>query len=452
MYSMTNTHPLLLPVLIRDSLIYQTAKKICLALKEKGFEAYIVGGAVRDFIILSHKIPHDLDIATSAQGQDIFSLFPSTQFVGEQFGVCLLQYNNFTFEVATFRKDGVYLDKRRPESVRQGTLLDDSNRRDFTINALYYDPEKETILDIHGGLQDIEQKILRCVGEASLRFQEDVLRILRALRFSSNLNFNLEKKTEQALKEYAHELTHVSKERILLEFQKSTNFKEFVYLICSHLNLNLFFSDTSCFSMLKIKNRREKVLSPCGEPAGSIFKHVPFFHFILRISYLYQLKVNSNLFLDLKKWPLSSEDNSLCSHFLKFYSFENFMEEKKLSTEECELFFYIYFVKIKKNHPSFSNLFLEHMLTIFQKRELLSLLQLMKQKEFLFPNKDASEKIGNELTQQNYPQNLMQNYIDLYHYSFFMGKNLLNLEKFVVENFNLMGKINELKKAWSKWV
>jgi tRNA nucleotidyltransferase (CCA-adding enzyme) len=191
---------------VRKSKIYIAAKQICAILQKNKFDAYIVGGAIRDLYIRPNVVPKDLDIATSANPNDVHKIFKSSKFVGEAFGVCLVNLNNLQFEVTSFRKEGKYINKRKPENISKGTFLEDSNRRDFTINSLYYDPIKKLIIDPHNGINDIKNKIIQCVGNPNDRFQEDVLRILRMIRFAANLNFNISKESLQAAKKEIKEI------------------------------------------------------------------------------------------------------------------------------------------------------------------------------------------------------------------------------------------------------
>lgn len=194
------------------------AKKIIQTLTGKGYDAYVVGGAVRDLIM--GRAPHDYDIATSALPNQIKSSFPSTIDTGLKHGTITVMDNHASFEVTTFRTDGTYTDARHPEKVEfikdvKGDML----RRDFTINALAYN-EKDGIIDCVGGIDDIKNKIIRCVGEPEVRFKEDALRMLRAVRFSVVLGFEIEEKTKTAIKKYSILIKKVSAERIREELEK----------------------------------------------------------------------------------------------------------------------------------------------------------------------------------------------------------------------------------------
>lgn len=193
-------------------------KRILKRLKDNGYEAYIAGGAVRDILI--GKTPHDFDIATSATPTEIKALFNHTIDTGIKHGTVTVIENKIGYEVTTFRNDGAYRDGRRPENVRfVKDVSSDIKRRDFTINAMMYS-EDTGVVDLAGGKEDIEKKLIRCVGNPQTRFYEDALRMLRAVRFSAVLSFDIEEKTARAIKSCAFLIRHVSNERILEELNK----------------------------------------------------------------------------------------------------------------------------------------------------------------------------------------------------------------------------------------
>jgi tRNA nucleotidyltransferase (CCA-adding enzyme) len=187
-------------------------------LTDSGFEAYAVGGCVRDMIL--GKSPKDWDITTSAKPQDVKKVFRRTVDTGIVHGTVTILLDKENFEVTTYRLDGVYEDKRHPKEVSfTGNLEEDLKRRDFTINSMAYNPTNG-IIDLFGGMEDLENRIVRCVGNASLRFDEDALRILRAVRFSAQLDFNIEENTKFAIKDKAELLINISAERIRMELTK----------------------------------------------------------------------------------------------------------------------------------------------------------------------------------------------------------------------------------------
>ena len=190
-------------------------------LQKNGYKAYLVGGSVRDYIM--GKEPNDFDITTDALPDETKNCFNDYKCIetGIEHGTVTVLINNIPIEITTFRFDGEYSDHRHPEKVRfSSSLFEDTARRDFTINALAYN-EKEGIIDYHGGKEDIENKIIRCIGDADKRFNEDALRIMRALRFSSTLGFKIEENTKKAIFKNKELLTFVSKERIFSELKKT---------------------------------------------------------------------------------------------------------------------------------------------------------------------------------------------------------------------------------------
>jgi poly(A) polymerase len=195
-----------------------TATGIVQRLRAAGHIAYFAGGCVRD--MLRGVEPHDFDIATSATPDQVRHLFPRTVPVGAAFGVVLVLENEHQFEVATFRSDDAYIDGRRPSSVRYGSPEEDAQRRDFTINGLFYDPVKQEVLDYVAGRADIERKIVRTIGEPRHRFVEDKLRLLRCVRFAANLDYAIEPATFAAVQEMAAQIQVVSAERIREELVK----------------------------------------------------------------------------------------------------------------------------------------------------------------------------------------------------------------------------------------
>ena len=195
------------------------AKRIVHRLQKTGFLAFFVGGCVRDFLMKIQ--PRDYDIATSAQPNEVMQLFSETIDIGEKFGVIQVMEGEQSFAVATFRSDGNYDDGRHPTEVRYS--LDpklDVQRRDFTINGLYYDPLTQNLFDFVGGQQDIQSQIIRTIGSPEERFKEDKLRLIRAIRFSAQFGYALETKTRSAILKQAPNIIEVSPERIHDELVK----------------------------------------------------------------------------------------------------------------------------------------------------------------------------------------------------------------------------------------
>ncbi len=196
----------------------ETAIQIVKRLKEKGFKALFAGGCVRDMLL--GNIPKDYDIATEAHPQDIEKIFKRTIPVGAQFGVILVRENNFEFEVATFRSDGIYSDGRRPDAVTFCDEQGDARRRDFTINGMFYDPIEEKHFDYVGGKKDLEDNLIRAIGDPYERFNEDRLRMIRAVRFACRFDYTIEMRTAEAIKNLSHKILTVSAERIKEEMEK----------------------------------------------------------------------------------------------------------------------------------------------------------------------------------------------------------------------------------------
>ena len=194
------------------------ARHIADRLRENGHVAYFAGGCVRD--LLRGRTPKDIDIATDARPEVVQKIFPRTYAVGAHFGVIVVLESDFQFEVATFRSDGAYLDGRRPVEVHFATAEEDAARRDFTINGMFFDPEKNAVIDFVGGRADLERKLIRAIGDPAQRFAEDRLRMLRAVRFATVLEFEIDSATWEAIRASAATITQISSERIRDELVK----------------------------------------------------------------------------------------------------------------------------------------------------------------------------------------------------------------------------------------
>jgi len=187
-------------------------------LRQQGHEAYLVGGCVRDMVIGLK--PEDYDIATSARPEEIVKIFHRTESIGAQFGVILVIHRGRPFEVATFRSDEAYVDGRRPTGVVFTNAKQDVLRRDFTINGLLYDPSTEEVIDYVNGQADIKAKLVRAIGDPHARFEEDKLRILRAVRFGARLGYEIEDETWKAVCAMAPNIHQVSSERVRDELSR----------------------------------------------------------------------------------------------------------------------------------------------------------------------------------------------------------------------------------------
>lgn len=196
----------------------QKARYIIETIEAAGFEAYAVGGCVRDSIL--GREPQDWDITTSARPDQVKAFFPKTVDTGLQHGTVTVMLDREGFEVTTYRVDGKYEDSRHPKEVTFTPCLEeDLKRRDLTINAMAYNDTKG-LVDIFGGMEDIKEKKIRCVGNPESRFQEDALRILRAIRFSAQLGYTIEEETREAIAALAPTLSLISAERIQAELIK----------------------------------------------------------------------------------------------------------------------------------------------------------------------------------------------------------------------------------------
>lgn len=190
----------------------ESARNIVIQLRNAGFTALFAGGCVRDMLL--GRTPRDYDVATSAIPEDVRRLFPDAIEIGAAFGVMQVVRDGIATQVATFRADVGTDDGRHPASIRYANPEEDARRRDFTINGMFYDPVSETVLDYVGGRKDLEAKLIRAIGEPAERFAEDYLRLLRAVRFASTLDFRIETRTADAIRAAAHHIAAISAERI----------------------------------------------------------------------------------------------------------------------------------------------------------------------------------------------------------------------------------------------
>lgn len=193
-------------------LLKKKAIEIIQNLRNHGYKAYLCGGCVRDLIL--QRTPKDYDIVTNARSQDVQQIFTRTIPVGISFGIIRVLIEQDEFEIATFRKDGTYSDGRHPDSIEFCDEKEDALRRDFTINGLFWNPLENKIIDYVGGQDDIQKKLLRTIGNAQERFLEDHLRMMRAVRFAGQLDFNIEENTWQTICSMSEKILTISKERI----------------------------------------------------------------------------------------------------------------------------------------------------------------------------------------------------------------------------------------------
>ncbi len=206
--------------------LYNTAKKVVQKIVHSGYTAYFAGGYVRDRL-LNHP-SDDIDIATNAPIEAIIKIFPKTIPVGVNYGIVIVVMEGAHFEVASFRKETGYKDGRRPDHIESATAEEDAQRRDFTINGMFFDPLSEKVFDYVGGKEDLQKKVIRAIGDPNERFLEDRLRMIRAVRYAARFHFTIDPLTIDAIIAHAENLfPAVAIERIVQEFKKMSLFANF---------------------------------------------------------------------------------------------------------------------------------------------------------------------------------------------------------------------------------
>jgi len=278
----------------------QTALEVVRRLRAAGHVAYYAGGSVRD--LLCGQVPKDIDIATDARPEAVQKIFSRTYAVGVHFGVIVVLENGFQFEVATFRSDGVYLDGRRPSEVHFATAEEDAARRDFTINGMFFDPEPGKVIDFVGGRTDLDARLVRAIGDPAQRFAEDRLRMLRAVRFATVLEFEIEPATWDAVLAHAPSISEISAERIR---------EELVRIFMSPLRVRGWdLLDAS--GLMRVILPELEAMKGCAQPPqfhpeGDVFTHTRIMLDLLPEEASLPL-VLSVLFHDIGKPPTSSVD------------------------------------------------------------------------------------------------------------------------------------------------
>ncbi len=247
--------------------LFFKAKGIVVRLRDLGHKAFFVGGCVRDAIIGIP--PKEYDITTSAKPDEIMKIFSNTVPVGASFGVILVIEGKYKFEVATFRKDESYSDGRHPDRVIYSTdEREDVTRRDFTVNGMLYDPTTEEVVDYVGGMDDIKRQVVRTIGDPSDRFNEDKLRMMRAVRFGARFSYEIERDALMTIKEIAPLISRVSAERIRDEVIKITSQKN------PGLGLRLLRETGLLFQIMpEVDEMYEVPQPPEFHPEGDVFTH-----------------------------------------------------------------------------------------------------------------------------------------------------------------------------------
>lgn len=278
------------------------ARGIAARIREHGHTAYFAGGCVRD--LLRGTSPKDIDIATDARPELVQRIFKRTYAVGAHFGVIVVLEDDLQFEVATFRSDGIYLDGRRPFEVHFSSPQEDAARRDFTVNGMFLDPQTDEVIDFVGGRKDLEARLIRAIGDPEMRFAEDRLRMLRAIRFATVLGYEIESATWDALRKKASSIKDISAERIR---------DELVRIFLSPGRTRgwdlLDASGLLCAILPELDAMRGCLQPPQFHPEGDVFEHTRLMLKLLPEKTSLPL-VFSVLFHDIGKPPTSSVDEN----------------------------------------------------------------------------------------------------------------------------------------------
>jgi len=278
-----------------------TARALVDRLRTAGYLAYFAGGCVRDLV--RQQTPKDIDIATDARPEEVQKIFRRTHAVGAHFGVVVVVEDDRQFEVATFRSDGAYLDGRHPVAVNYSSPEEDARRRDFTINGMFFDPPNDAVIDFVGGREDLAAGIVRAIGDPAQRFAEDRLRLLRAIRFATVLQFEIEPLTWEAIIQAAPGIKEISAERIR---------EELVRIFLSPQRVRGWdLLDAS--GLMKAVLPELEAMKGCEQPPqfhpeGDVFRHTRLMLDLLPEKVSLPL-VLSVLFHDIGKPPTSSVDN-----------------------------------------------------------------------------------------------------------------------------------------------
>ncbi|WP_239710258.1 MULTISPECIES: CCA tRNA nucleotidyltransferase [unclassified Mammaliicoccus] len=283
--------------------VFEDAKWIIEALENHGHHAYFVGGSVRDYLMDKHI--SDVDITTSALPEEVESIFDKTLPIGKEHGTIIVLGSGQQFEVTTFRKDGDYVDHRRPTSVQYVTdLYEDVARRDFTMNAIAMDKSYQ-LHDYFNGLKDINNKIIKAVGTPIDRMEEDALRIMRGVRFQAQTGFYIDDETKEAMSQSAHLLDKIAIERIVVELKKMIS-GNYVYHIIQTMKDMAIFKYIPFFKNINL----ETIFIP---------QHSNFELWIASLCYIYHLELSSLNHLKIS----NKEKHEIISYYNLFNEFEN---------------------------------------------------------------------------------------------------------------------------------
>jgi len=279
-----------------------TARGLVGRLRAAGHLAYFAGGCVRDLV--RGQTPKDFDIATDARPEDVQKIFSRTYAVGAHFGVIVVLEKDWQFEVATFRSDGIYLDGRHPAHVSFSSPEEDARRRDFTINGMFFDPPNDAVIDFVGGREDLAAGIVRAIRDPAQRFAEDRLRLLRAVRFATVLEFEIEPVTWSAIVQAAPTIQEISSERIREELMR-------IFLSPERVRGWDLLDGSGLMKAIlpEIENLKGCAQPPQFHPEGDVFRHTRLMLELLPDEVSLPL-VLSVLFHDIGKPPTASVDEA----------------------------------------------------------------------------------------------------------------------------------------------
>lgn len=376
-----------------DSPCFQAAKKLCLILKNNGFQAFIVGGYVRK-LFLSSDAPsydQDIDISTSAQGTDIKKIFKEAFCINKKLYVYLVKINGHGFEITSFRSESQYNDGRRPSQANYASMEKDSLRRDFTINAMYFDPNRNLVYDYHNGIKDLGGKVLRCVGVPDSRFNEDYLRIIRLFRFSINLNFSIEKTTLFAAKSNKFKILNISKERVCDEIRKISNNKLYSFFIIVEKELSFF--------KILFDVELKTLITKLSYTLHDTMRHYPCLamYLVIFLNIEEKFYLSSELQRKFLLWPMKREEKKQLNftwNLLKII-----LESKKLS--KTDLDFEVFKIIYK---TSLSLQKIDTILSIVIKKIEIEVYTIQKIKKLTLPSLSLKDFIHSNLKKNNVQQ------------------------------------------------